>query len=142
MNNVIVKRKSAVEAARLKAKRTHELVLVMLELTEAEHFEFMVDKAIEYLKKQCGPDVIGQQRLLEQSEFWAWWKNHWNRRDEQFLDEVLVTENNRIVDLRAYYDYVHGTDRLQSIRPHKRLMDKSWAKQVQPILEREVVKCR
>jgi hypothetical protein len=138
---IAIKRKTAVEAARLKAKRTHELVIVMLEMDETEHFEFMVDKAVDYLKKQCGPDHAGQQRLLGQDEFWAWWKNHWSRRDAQFMDEALASESNNLDDLKAYYNYVHSSDRLQSIRPHKRTMDKSFTKHVQPIIDREGIKC-
>jgi hypothetical protein len=133
-----IKRKTAAEAAKEKAQRTHELVLAMIEWSENEHFEFVVDKAADYLQKQCGPDVIGQERLLAQPEFWMWWKNHWNRRDADFVEQCLGETN--LKDLRAYYKHIHSSDRLQSIRPHRSMLQKSFAKVVLPVLEREVAR--
>jgi hypothetical protein len=133
-----IKRKTAIESAKDKAKRTQELVLVMLEWDSDDHFVFVVDKASEYLKKQCGPDVIGQQRLMGQPEFWTWWKNHWSRRDADFIDQCLGETN--LENLNAYYRHIHSSDRLQTIRPHKSMLQKSFAKLTKPAAEREVVK--
>jgi hypothetical protein len=124
----LIKRKTAAEAAKLKAKRNHELVLAMLEMNESEHFVLVVDKASDYLTKQLGPDEKGRERLLGAPEFWAWWRNHWARRDAQFIDECVGSHDDSIADLRAYYKHIHSSDRLQTIRPHKRMMDKSFVK--------------
>src|SRR6185437_4175861 len=133
-----IKRKTAAEVAKIKAKRTQELVLAMLEWSNDNHFEFVIDKAQEYLAKQLSPDETGKRRLMAQPEFWTWWRNHWSRRDADFVEQCLGETD--IDNLRAYYRHIHSYDRLQTIRPHKCLLQRSFAKAMQPVLDKEVIR--
>jgi hypothetical protein len=132
----MIKRKTAVDTAKQRAKRNKELILAITELDEQEIFVLMVDTASDYLEKQLGPDEQGRKLLLSASAFWAWWRNHWNRIDSQFIDDVVNHSTDNTDDLKAYYKHLHSSGRMQRIRPHKTIMNQSFANAT----EKEVMK--
>lgn len=120
-----VKKQAAVAAARLKAERNRELVLLMLDWNEAELHTLFIDSALEYLNRQCGPDTEGIRRLREGDLFWPWFQNHWNKLDAIFIDECAGEPV--LEDIRAYYKHKHSGNNMR-FKPHKVLMAKSFVR--------------
>ena len=122
-----LKKLSAIAAAKQKAERNHELVLVMLEWDEQTLQALFIDSALDYLSRQCGPDLEGIRRLREGDMFWPWFQNHWNKLDAAFIDDCLGEHD--LNDVRAYYKYKHSGCNMR-FKPHKAMMTKSYAKEV------------
>jgi hypothetical protein len=121
---VLVKtKKSEATKATEKAVNTRELILEMLEWDELTYGNFVMEKAEEYLNRQCGPDAYGLQALMESPIFWKWWKNHWMQRDEIFMYEWASF--NGVQFLRDEYEFVHCAANLH-IRPNRVILDDSY----------------
>lgn len=127
-------KKSAKQQAKDKAVRNRELVLALLEWSELQYGEFVMQCAEEYLKMQCGPDVYGIDMLMHNKLFWAWWCNHWNRIDEEFLTKWADCEC--VVDVQNEYEFMHSASNL-NFRPHRVIMDCSYMQMVQEVINKD-----
>ena len=115
--------KSEPAKAKSQAERTRELVIAALNWDELTYGNFVMEKAEEYLKRQCGSDAYGVQALMESRIFWAWWRNHWMQRDEVFLYEWAG--NADVTDLRNEYNYIHSAVNLH-MRPNRVILEDSY----------------
>lgn len=119
--------KSESAKAKSKAEHTRELIIASLNWDELTYGNFVMEKAEEYLKRQCGADAYGIQALMESSIFWKWWKNHWMQRDEAFLYEWAC--NSDIEDLCNEYAYIHSAANLHII-PNRVILESTYAKMI------------
>lgn len=124
---VKVTKKTEVQKAKDKMEQTRELIMAALEWDDLSYGNFVMCKAEDYLKRQCGHDAYGIQALMESPIFWKWWKNHWAQRDEVFLYEWANYSD--LYDLRHEYAYIHCAANLH-IRPNRAILEDSYAKMI------------
>lgn len=71
-------------------------------ITEEQYAELVFNAGIDYLKatapdyplKATAPDYPQVISQIARSEiYWNWWRSHWQRRDEQFLEECETWES-------------------------------------------------
>lgn len=120
-------KKSMADKARTKAEHTRELVMALLEWDAEQYGNFVLNMAIDYLKRQCGSDAYGVSTLLKSETFWKWWKNHWMLRDDAFL--TIWADCNNLLDVRNEYEFLHCAANL-NIYPNKKVLEASYAKMI------------
>lgn len=62
-----------------------ERVQRLLRWDDAKYAEFQERMGYRYLAEELEADHAAIKALTQNRLFWAWWINHWNRRDESFL---------------------------------------------------------
>lgn len=67
--------------------QTEQRILQLLKWTEDEYNDLVLETGIAYLKGMAPeyPQVVKQ--IASSRIFWNWWREHWQKRDEQFLEE-------------------------------------------------------
>jgi hypothetical protein len=126
-SEVKVTKRTEVQKAKDKMEQNRELIMEMLGWDELTYGLFVMEKAEEYLKRQCGRDAYGIQALMESQIFWKWWKNHWMQRDEAFLYEWANYKDAK--HLVNEYAVVHSAANLH-MRPNKVILEDSYAKMI------------
>jgi hypothetical protein len=76
------------QAYKKREQENKDKVRSWLEISDADHFDLVVDTAFEYLKNVLGVDAYGLEYLPKSPEFWTWWRMEWNRIDALFLDAI------------------------------------------------------
>lgn len=95
--------------------------------------EFQQAAGLQYISEQVCGDAESVQTVAESPIFWAWWVNHWNRRDAEFLtyaggysseSRVLLYENlNNIAGFEFY--------------PHTIILEQAYAQMVGNMIDAE-----
>jgi hypothetical protein len=68
-------------------KNIESKVRDLLQWSEDQYNELVLETGIQYLEAMA-PEYKQVTRQISKSEiFWNWWRSHWQRRDEQFLEE-------------------------------------------------------
>lgn len=60
------------------------------------------------------------QRMTEQPEFWAWWVNQWNQREDQFVTgyvEFFISSDNFSTFLSTQWLKIHEVEALKMEAP-------------------------
>lgn len=125
-------KKSAALKAKSKAEHTRELVLALLEWDESQYGTFVMDKAWEYLKRQCGADAYGIDKLMQCGIFWKWWLNHWAQRDSEFL--ACWADCDTEEEVTDEYVLLHSAVNLH-VRPNKTIMEASYAVMIGAVVD-------
>lgn len=94
----------------------------LLGWTELQYAEFVEAKAKEYLKNVLFADEAAINELLKGKLWWNWWKNHWNRRDEEFVTYSEIYHQHLLE-----FEYVRLNSIKGGIYPHSRIMDETYA---------------
>lgn len=69
----------------------------------------MYNAGLQYLVHYIGKDETAIDQLTARSEFWNWWKNCWNIRDEVFITEWDGLEDSISTrDLQQLYADLHN----------------------------------
>jgi hypothetical protein len=71
---------------RQEAQETKEIICRMIEIDAQTYAEMQYNCAISYLHFM-GADEVFMNELENNKKFWAWWRNAWFIRDENFLRE-------------------------------------------------------
>lgn len=105
---------------------TRNKVLAALGWDDLRYGAFIMARADAYLQYHIGADVDGVQLIKETTGFWAWWRNHWHRRDMLFLDEIKHLAPAEKV---LYYEITHNAEAIE-FTPHHLVMADSFATDV------------
>ncbi len=89
---------------------TKQRVMSLLQWDEKQYGDYQYRMGTQYLQSYISTDPIGIDMLVDSRIFWNWWKNHWQTRDEQFL-ETADHDGLQIV-LRILYSGFHNPQRL------------------------------
>ena len=113
----------------IKAQKNRELILKALKGNETIYHGMVFEGGLKWIRNNmCMNDeqivsVIGSCKL-----FWAWWRNHWEIRDEVYLRlvdfkrHVLPLESEYLCIALELYDDAHNVDRLR-VRPNRFVID-------------------
>lgn len=67
-----------------------ESIIKALRITEMQYAETVEQFGYNWIKQRfCDMDVV-VDGLSRSKMFWAWWKNQWEIRDEQFVRETNI----------------------------------------------------
>lgn len=98
MQSIIAEKRAAIN-------ETQRKVCELLSWPPEKYAEFMFETGIEYLEMFCNNDKPLARQLSRKKEFWNWWKNQWEIRDEWFIE---MCWDRFPIDCRHYnYDYLH-----------------------------------
>ena len=120
-----------------------QLLIRLMEVSELDYHNNLMDIAYEYLDNQVGKDIFGKDVLLRSKFFWDWWKNQWNRRNGILihrldLDEVCHILQPKIVRLlRKEYQNIHSVKTL-NIYPSRIVIEASYAVMVGNVIDNEL----
>lgn len=90
----------------------------------------------DYLRSTFGPDLPFLDEVVKCKAFWGWWKNHWTRRDEEFL---MMAGLLRRHEAEEYYKLMHEPGGI-GFTPHAEIMEETYALMIsRAILERKEV---
>jgi len=121
--------------------KTHHLaisghIMRLLDWNEQQYADFQFDQAYEYLKFWIGEEVWGAKELPMSAAFWAWWRNHWHKRDLSFMDKARAMSMN---ERRNYYAFIHSPKAI-AFKPQSVVMDDAYAKMIYNLTHEEVSK--
>jgi hypothetical protein len=117
---------SNIAEVRTMALSTKELVQALLGWDDLQYGNFQMEQGELYLKKLIGPDVYGIDFLMQSPTFWKWWINLWNKRDQDFINELVNTDQEECIEV---YRFTHSPYRLTS-KPHKAILEESYRQMV------------
>lgn len=102
----------------------------LLGWSERRFSEFVAAKGIQYLKEVLFADDDAVLQLTKGDMFWQWWRNHWNKRDEEFL----LYAGEYVLDHRLImYEELH-TITLDKY-PHRPIMEQSYSLLMEQIIK-------
>jgi len=109
---------------------TRQRVMQLLDWSELQYGEFQMQQAEAYIQFMIGDDARGANELKQTPSFWAWWRNHWHRRDAQFVNDI---ENLSQQETIWFYEITHNAKTIE-YTPHSVVFAQALAKR----LEKEV----
>lgn len=118
--------KSSVATVKEVAVTHKELIQALLDWDELQYCNFQMEQGELYLNKLIGPDQYGIEFLVKSPTFWKWWINLWNKRDQDFIAELVNTDKEECIEV---YRFTHSPYRLTS-RPHKVILEESYRQMV------------
>lgn len=99
---------------------TRDRVLELTEIEELTYMEMLVDNGLEYLMKLGNYTEEKAILIGEQTMYWAWWSNQWNRIDRLFLAKYSRSGFSKQW-LRKRYAEAHDPDFID-VFPHAIVM--------------------
>lgn len=125
------------DAYNKKADALKRKVCAELRWTDEEYQNFWLDTGRdylgEYLKDEHNVNLIAKSRI-----FWAWWRNHWIRRDETFLEFATNTAFG-VTDKRNNYHEFHDAKVLAlRIYPNGVILNESYVNMIDELINEEV----
>jgi len=111
-------------------------VMKLLDWNDQQYANFQFESGYSYLKFWIGDDVWGFSELPLTASFWAWWRNHWHKRDMDFINEAKPMS---IAERRRSYSNIHNAETI-SFSPQKNIMEDAYAKMIYKITHEEEVK--
>lgn len=105
---------------------TRRQVMKLLEWDDLQYGTFQMERAYAYIDLTMGADVWGVKELKETASFWAWWRNHWYKRDLLFVDEV---KNLSVTERVYFYEITHDIDAID-YTPHTSIITDAFSKMV------------
>lgn len=122
------------QAEALKAR-----VCELLNWTEERYAQFVWDCGQDYLNAYLRGDKYAIGMLEYSRVFWAWWKSHWAKRDENFL---LLNKHNPLNNVQTleqlYAHYNDGWQLAESIHPNSVVLNESYALMMKELIAEEV----
>ena len=115
---------SKARAAKIMQSVNQHQVKKLLHWDDLQYGQFQMETGTEYLEKMLGSDDFAIGYLSKNSMFWRWWVNHWDKRDEQFINQASGLNLDERLELYA------GLHNAKSFRfyPHKAILEDSKVK--------------
>lgn len=106
---------SHIEQVKTIQQATRAKVMLMLGWDDLQYGDFQFKQAEAYLEHHIGADVWGVQQIKETPGFWAWWRNHWHKRDMEFVyDAKALTPTERAL----FYEITHAVEAIEFTMHH------------------------
>lgn len=125
---------TGIKEIRIGTLSTLTQVLEVLQWNDLEYGQFQEAMGYAYLASEFEDDVLFVKELPYTAEFWAWWKNHWQKRDVLFL---LAANDLGLSDRITLYKQFHSVDDFY-FRPHRRILEKSYALMIDKVIKEAV----
>lgn len=109
-------------------------VMRLLDWNEQQYTNFQFEQAFEYLGFWIGEDVFGYKELPLTASYWAWWRNHWHRRDVEFIAQAQPMSIN---ERRKLYNHINDPETID-YTPHSAVMADAYAKMSYSVTHAEV----
>lgn len=103
-------------------------VMRLLRWDEETYCTFKYESGLTYLRHYTREDADAISWLETHRLFWNWWKNHWNMRDEDFLQLSW-----KVPDFKQEHLYrqMHNPGMLaREITPNGRILGDSYAQMI------------
>jgi hypothetical protein len=72
-------------------KAMSQCIMHILKCNEQEYFDKIYNGGLAYLHHYIGNESEAIISEISRSKtFWTWWKMHWQKRDEEFVDMVIA----------------------------------------------------
>lgn len=78
-----------VEVMSRKYAANKAMLLVECNISQDAYNVHLYNQAIAWIRANVWNDDVMVDALTEQKEFWAWWINQWNMREDAFIHEYL-----------------------------------------------------
>lgn len=99
-----------------------------------EYGKFQEAMGLLYIAEQVSGDEHSIQRVSESSVFWAWWVNHWNQRDSEFLTYAGGYDNTAW--RRSLYRSLNDIEGFE-FYPHSIVMEQAYAHMIGNMIDKE-----
>lgn len=113
-------------------------VCKLLDWPEMKYKEYVYNTGVAYLRIYLDGDNYAIGVLETKTIFWQWWKNHFMKRDENFL---LLHKNLPIRDLeirRQLYEHYNEPAMLAAnIHPNSVVLSETYAVMIQEVIATE-----
>lgn len=123
------------------AEQQREAVRHLLGWTEESMSWFIYNQGLRYLKLYLLNNQHDISILEANKIFWAWWKNHWNNRDRDFL---ILHKNHPVRDRaireQLYQHYNDGKMLADSIHPNSVVLHETYACMITELVKTETDK--
>lgn len=121
-----------------KAHGLKRAVCELLNWTELQYGEYVFERGTEYLHVYLQGDEYAIQVLERSPIFWAWWKNHFAKRDESFLMLHRSTPIRSLeIRLQLYHHYNEPKMLAESIHPNSVVLNESYALMIKEVITHE-----
>lgn len=115
-------------------------VMALLNWDDLAYGRAQYEAGIAYLKLYLEGDEHAADQISRSRVYWAWWRNHWANRDEQFLAYCANTALDRVVMRELYADWHNPTDLARTIHPHGVVLNESYAQMMTALVATETQK--
>lgn len=127
------KLKSHAEVMQTKFILNKSLILDKTFTSEEAYHTLQWNTAIAWIRAVVWNDEDIVSALTNQPDFWKWWVNQWNLRDEQFLTDhieyVLYVGCSNILDdeqFKQEWLLTHMVKKIE-VMPHSEIMQRAYA---------------
>src|SRR5690242_267896 len=79
-------------------------IMQALQWSELEYHTAQFEGGLAYLDCYLKNECWGKDQLKQNKTFWAWWRNQWVKRDEQFMRDI---KGGDFTAMRAFYETYH-----------------------------------
>lgn len=121
---------SHIEAVRKDAACTKMLVQNLLGWDDLQYSEFQQEMGLAYLKHHFGEGAV-VDRIPEHREFWGWWKQHWTKREHEFLDLSSALFKHELED---YYRDMNDPTQM-AYNPHGIILDNTYERMMSQLIK-------
>lgn len=133
-----MKKETQAQQVNRKAVLLKKKVCALLGWTEMEYAEFMYNGGRIYLLHYTDGDTFFCDQIERSAIFWNWWKNHWQLRDEAFVNNDQIGYLHR-ENLKLLYLHTHDARILATeIRPDSCVLSNSYANMMGELIKKEV----
>lgn len=130
-NTQIAVRPTHVESLRHQLAATKQQVLKLLGWSILKYAQFMEAQGIAYLHHAFGTECPLIDRVPEHKEFWSWWKLHWMKREQEFLELSTMLFPS---ELESYYTELHQPQNIKHT-PQAEILEASYEKMMHGLVK-------
>ncbi|MGQ0740182.1 MAG: hypothetical protein ACT4OJ_14115 [Bacteroidota bacterium] len=118
-------------------KNIEQKVLDLIGIGEAGYSELVFESGIQYLRSTSPdyPQVVSQ--IARSEVFWNWWRSHWQRRDEQFLEECESWVSTPEKYLQVYKNMNDGRTLQSAIYLNGQVLQEAYAEMIGKITKQQ-----
>lgn len=129
---------SAVKEIKTIQMVTRVKVMKMLNWDDLQYGKFQMDQAYAYLNYMMPDDAWGKSHLPQTASFWAWWRNHWHKRDAEFVD---FAKGMPVHEAVLFYEITHNAEAIE-YTPHSVILADAYAKMIYEMTHKESEVCK
>jgi hypothetical protein len=119
-------------------KAIQECIMHILKWDEQRYADQVYNCGITYLHHYIGEESEAIISEISRSKtFWNWWKHHWKKRDEEFVDMVIAASADDNWHL-LYYEKHDARTLANAIYPSGVVLEESYDSMMQQ-LQKEVM---
>lgn len=123
-----------IQSIRTEVRTNREKVMGMLQWDDLRYGEYQEQMGYVYLKTEFGQDTLFVDDLRYSQEFWAWWKNHWNKRDSIFLMDAPALD---LSERNTLYAQLHNPQYFE-FHPHRGVLERSYSNMIDKLIKEAV----